>query len=173
MRKRLTVAAAAALVVLNLILPALAECAAAGCMDNAARKLPRDKMLKVLLKDGTRLDGFAALPQDGASRLDLIDGSGAAAGSARFDTISKLQWRGPGRVKAGNMALGFLGGAAIGVLVGSIASRNASTGGFMNFQRLYIWAGCIGGGAVAGLLAGTIVPLLPHTHTIECPEEAP
>lgn len=145
------------------------------CLEEAAQKIDTGSKITLLGRGGEKTKGYLTSIDLGQSLLTMGSTNRLDTSLQRFllPDIAKIEYRKPGKLKPGFMALGLLGGALIGGLIGLAIEGESETEQFPFFggpvveKGVAFLAGAAIGGGV-GLLAGTFIPLVPKTHSIEC-----
>jgi len=143
------------------------------CLEQAAAKIRQKSKVTVVRWDASKHTGLLDSVDLGSSHLLLRGLSLEDSALTLFgqDEIVKIQYDKPGKLKPGYMVLGLFGGALIGGLIGLAFEGEAESGRFpfpppVEKFGAFLTGAAVGGGV--GLLAGTFIPLLPKTRSIEC-----
>ena len=147
---------------------------APACFSDVCSTLKPGTPLTTHLAGGQQLSGsFLRFSPDSASlAIHPLDGPRGASLAIDLRDVTRLDYRARGHFQGGYMLLGMFGGLLIGSAVGGIAASTHHDDGFMDFTRFFIFAGCAGGGLVLGGIVGALLPLTPHTQTVECAGDA-
>ena len=140
------------------------------CLDAALPEITSDKRVTLFKTDGTKIAGRLVSVDFEQSFLTIHELYRADRGTSihRFAELQKIRFRKKGHLKPGWMLLGLIGGGIIGGAIGydianNVESYECGTGEGSIAPALGIMI--LGG---VGLLAGTIVPLILSSETVEC-----
>ncbi|MCI0404590.1 MAG: hypothetical protein L0Z48_10885 [candidate division Zixibacteria bacterium] len=140
------------------------------CLQQAAWKIRANGKITVLKQNGESLKGRLISIDLGQSHLTmrLLNTTDTTLMSIQQPEIAKIKYDKSRKLKPGFMALGLIGGALIGGLIGlAIEGDEEEQFPFFAESEIAVLGGAAIGGGV-GLLAGTFIPLVPKTGTIEC-----
>ena len=131
------------------------------CLKINFKKLSSDKKIQLFNKDGSEVKGRLVTVDFEKSMLAIHElyRSDRGSTSYSFREIEKVRFTKHGRLKPGWMALGGLGGFALGLSTAIDADSNE--------ESIMVAAFSMGLG-ITGFLLGTIIPVISSTKTIEC-----
>jgi hypothetical protein len=157
-------------VLLILLAPAARPASARNCMAEASARLAPGSSLVLVYRDGMALPArlVAADTVQRALHVTTGEGDSLRALSVTCRELSEIRYRAAGKVKAGWMVLGIVGGAIIGGLVGN-STDPPDNGDFLDFGGGPTGAAV---GAGVGFLLGTVIPAsIPSTRRIPILDE--
>jgi hypothetical protein len=162
-------------------------------LEQAAARIPEGAEISVFRLDGSRTSGLLFVIDLEQQALSLIskprEADKSNVRSVRdtevadtttttellpISDISRIQYRGRGKVRASWVGLGAIAGAAIGAGIGAAAGSD-NPDKALSFELSRGEAAVAGAilGAVSGAILGVALsPLFPSTRTLECSDAA-
>ena len=139
------------------------------CFLAAARHVRPGTLVKLSLADGGEVRGtLQGGMANNSSGVNLVEQDGNEALRVRLRDVVRMEYHVGGSLKAAPVLLGLLGGAALGLGIGSMMGHEKDPVPF-DMSSAYAQLGGVAFGALAGLMLGTAISLRGHTESVECP----
>jgi len=138
------------------------------CLDKYLKDLSSDKKITLFKTDGTKIKGKLVSIDFERSVMNIHELYRSDRGSTAysFSELERVKFRKKGKLSPVWMLAGGIGGGIIGGSLGD----GIDGGGNSGFRGIFTAVGIIFLGGL-GFLAGTIIPVISSSETVECPIE--